>query len=457
MRTTKSYLKIFILLLLTTANFSCKKYLEAKPDQKLAVPTSLVELQGLLDNYSVLNQTSGGAGEACADNYYMELSNWQSLPYLDLQRMYTWEKENLFAQDGRVNEWNVNYTAVYYCNTVLGALNNIPRTSANKNNWDNIKGQALYFRGQFLLRTVLTWALAYDPLTSSQNLGIPLRLNEDFNEPTTRANLEASYQQILQDFRQSAALLPTAVSHPARPCKPAAFGLLARTQLAMSNYRMAELSADSCLMLYPSLLDYNEINVNASFPFQQFNKEVIHWSRIIAPRMLNQSNAKISPELYSSYRENDLRKIAFFRANADGSATFKGYYEGAAANFGGVATDEIMLTKAECAARNGNLTAALQALNTLMVKRIRKDQFVPLTASGNKEALTLILNERRKELLMRDLRWMDIKRLNNEGASISITRKLGEQIFTLPANDNRFALPIPEDVITLSGIPQNPR
>jgi hypothetical protein len=371
--------------------------------------------------------------------------------------MYTWEKDNLFAQDGRVNEWNVNYTAIYYCNTVLAALARIPRTPANQAGWDSIKGQAHYYRGQFFLRTTLTWALAYDPGTAAGDLGIPLRLNEDFNQPTTRASLQDSYRQILQDLNQAAALLPPTVRHPARPGKPAAYGLRARTELAMGSYIQAELSADSCLSLYSALLDYNQVNTGAGFPFSQFNKEVIHWSRVIAPRMLNQANGKISPELFAAYSEDDLRKTAFFRTNADGSVTFKGYYEGVAANFGGVATDEVILTKAECAARNGKLTQALRALNELMVKRIKQDKFVPLSAASSQEALGLILQERRKQLLMRDLRWMDIKRLNKQGAGISITRILGEKTFSLPPGDPRFALPIPEDVIKLSGIPQNPR
>ncbi|SEM08104.1 hypothetical protein SAMN05216436_101351 [bacterium A37T11] len=57
---------------------------------------------------------------------------------------------------------------------------------------------------------------------------------------------------------------------------------------------------------------------------------------------------------------------------------------------------------------------------------------------------------------MRGLRWMDIKRLNKEGANITLTRNLNGQIYTLPPNDPRFALPIPEDVIDLSGMQQNP-
>ncbi|RZL06425.1 MAG: RagB/SusD family nutrient uptake outer membrane protein, partial [Pedobacter sp.] len=387
----------------------------------------------------------------------MEFANWEALPYPDLQRIYTWEKDNLFAQDGRINEWNANYTAVYYCNSVLSGLEKIARNPENHLSWDNIKGQALFFRGQFLLRTVILWANAYDEGTAKQDLGIPLRLNENFNEPTTRASLEASYQQILLDLSLSATLLPVKASHPIHPSKPAAYGLLARTNLAMRNYGQAGRYADSCLNLYSKLMDFNQIDVAANFPFQQFNEEVILWNRILAPRLINQSNAKVNPDLYNSYHDDDLRKKAYFNTNADGSHSFKGYYEQLAAPFGGVATDEIVLIKAECLARTGNTSSAMLALNTLMAKRISHDKFENYTATSANEALTLILNERRKELLWRDLRWMDIKRLNKEGANIILTRKLGDRTFQLQPNDLKYALPIPEDVIRLSGITQNPK
>jgi hypothetical protein len=58
---------------------------------------------------------------------------------------------------------------------------------------------------------------------------------------------------------------------------------------------------------------------------------------------------------------------------------------------------------------------------------------------------------------MRGLRWMDIKRLNKDGAKITLTRNVEGNTYTLPPNDLRYALPIPEEVISLTGMPQNIR
>src|SRR5699024_1246882 len=115
------------------------------------------------------------------------------------------------------------------------------------------------------------------------------------------------------------------------------------------------------------------------------------------------------------------------------------------------------LIRAECYARQGNATQAMNDLYTLLVTRWKTGTYVPFTASGAKEALHIILGERRKELLFRGLRWMDIKRLNREGAHIVLKRIINGKVFTLPPNDNRYALPIPEDIISLTGMKQNPR
>ena len=72
-------------------------------------------------------------------------------------------------------------------------------------------------------------------------------------------------------------------------------------------------------------------------------------------------------------------------------------------------------------------------------------------------ALQVVLDERRKELVMRGLRWMDLKRLNAQGANIVVSRGFNGQTVSLLPNDPRYALPIPEDIIQLSGIPQNER
>lgn len=433
---------------------SCKKYLDEKPDQKLAVPSTLTDLQALLDHNSYLVQDPA-SDEISADNYYVTTATWQALSREQDRRMYTWEKDNLFIPDA--NDWFIVYRKVYYYNTVLDYLLKIPRTASNSTEWDHIMAQALMVRAKSFLQAAIIWSQAYDPATAAGDLGIPLRLNSDFTETSVRASVHQTYNQVISDIKKAIPFLPVRGLHVIRASRTAAYAFLARTYLAMRDYTNAGLYADSCLQLYNTLIDYNTLSITATYPFTQYNSEVLfHCGQL--PTILTNTRAKVDSVLYNSYTANDCRKTIFFKANTDGSYAFKGSYDGGGGGlFTGMATDEVYLMRAECFARAGNKTAALADLNTLLSKRWKTGTFVPYTAIDAADALKKILTERRKELLMRCTRWMDIKRLNKEGAGITLIRFVNNQTYTLPPNNLRYALPIPAEVILMSGMPQNPR
>jgi hypothetical protein len=227
----------------------------------------------------------------------------------------------------------------------------------------------------------------------------------------------------------------------------------------MRAYAKAGAYADSCLQLYNTLIDYNNpnlVSVSGAYAFKRFNDEVLTVSGMEIPELLANDIARIDSVLYRSYSDNDMRKIIFFRNNNDGTFGFRGSYERGSSLFSSVATDEMYLIRAESFARQGNIKDAMDDLDTLLIKRLKTGTFEPFTAADQNDALKKILTERRKELLMRGLRWMDIKRLNKEGANISLMRTVNGNTYILPPNDKRFALPIPEDVIMTSGMQQNP-
>ncbi|MEZ2334785.1 RagB/SusD family nutrient uptake outer membrane protein [Mucilaginibacter sp. RCC_168] len=436
--------------------YSCKKYLDAKPDSKLVVPSTVGDVQALLDYYPRVNNFGASACESSADNYYLKDADWSALTNPDNQRIYIWAKDHLFTTSP--NTWGQLYDVVNIANTSLLSLSSIERSFANAADWDNAKGQALYLRSQSFLQAAAIWCLAYDPNTASTDLGLPLRLDPDFNKPSVRSSVAETYKQIINDLNIAIRLLPVKPLQVMRSSKPAAYALLARTYLFMRDYNKAGLYADSCLQLSNTLIDYNTLSATATFPFKQFNAEVLVENFVPVPPNLSKVRAKIVADLYNSYSGNDLRKAVFFSKNSDGSFGFKGSYEGSNGLFGGIATDEVYLIRAECAARQGSTTQAMADLNTLLKTRYsNKVAYIPLSAATANDALNIILVERRKELLYRCLRWMDLKRLNKDGANITLTRTVNGQTYTLPPNDPKYALPIPEDVIALSGMPQNPR
>jgi len=443
---------ITILTLGVTISCGCKKYLDAKPDAALAIPTTVDVLQGLLDNAAYMNQTGSDIPEIAADNYYNTDQNYARLPNQDGRDLYIW-KQQLFQDD-----WTSEYNVVYNANLIFDYLPKIERTAGNANVWDNCKGSAYLYRGKAFFEIAQIWAKAYSS-NASQDLGIPLKLTSDFNQTSKRASVADTYAQIISDFKNSIALLPVIPISQFRPSKPVAYAFLARTYLSMRDYKNAKVYADSCLLLQPKLLDYNSITSTSTFPFSQVqytNTEHLMYS-YCALRWLNTylNYGNVDSTLYKTYSDNDLRKTLYFIRNSTGYG-YRGSYAGYPSPDNGISTDEIYLIRAECEARNGDIQSSLSDINLLLKNRYKTGTFTPVNISDSQTLKDFILTERRKELCFRELRWGDIKRLNLEGANISITRHINGQTYVLPPNDNRFALPIPSNVIQLSGIQQNP-
>lgn len=447
----------FILLVtILTSGLSCKKYLDLKPDKKLAVPSSVADLQAILDNTDEMNlQTTAGFGSSSTDNFFLLEADYNGFT-VDFQKIYYWKRD----QDVFWNDWSKGYNAIFNANYCLDNIDKAEVTDGNRQAWNNVKGSALFYRSYYFLNLLWDYAKAYDSSTFTQDLGIPLRLGSDFNVPSVRSNVKDGYNRVINDARSSIQYLPDYPLLEVRPSKGAAYGLLARAFLSMRVYDSAYKYAGLYLRLNHYLIDYNgdaDINgdIAGNIPFVRFNKETVFYTTMNNDLLNYPQIAKIDTVLYASYDSNDLRKTAFFMPSGD-YFNFKCIYTGDNYYyFTGIATDEMYLVKAECEARKGNTSSAMDDLNTLMIKRWKAGSFVPFTASTPGEALQIILKERRKELIDRGLRWMDIKRLNKENANIVLTRKIGGQTYTLQPNANYYALPIPEDVIKASGMQQN--
>jgi tetratricopeptide (TPR) repeat protein len=442
-----------VIILIALMTGSCNKILDEKSNQALAVPHSVADFQAVLDNSVKMNDQSASWDAAAADNFYLPDEMYSDLGP-DSKDAYTWKPFNYY---GNRNDWASLYDVVYLSNLSLEGISRITPDKSNQEDWDNVIGSALFFRAQSFLHAAFIFCKAYDSASALQDYGIVLRLSSDINQKSKRATLQATYDQIISDLTRAIQMLP---SHPViayRPSKPAAYALLARTYLSMRNYTEAGKYADSCLQIKNDLMDYNSLDLNSLRPFEQLNKEVI-FQRIVSTYMIPAIapvEVRVDTSLYQSYVENDLRKQAFFFPFEPGYI-FIGTYNGNISSlFTGIATDEVYLMRAECRARQGDIQGAMDDLNTLLVTRFENGTFEEFTASNKEDALKVILDERRKELPFRCLRWMDIKRLNKEGAHIVLKRIVGGETYTLAPNDNRYALPLPADVIKLAGIPQN--
>lgn len=449
-----------ILIFTSLLTFSgCEKFLEEKSDKRLATPTTLKEFKALLNNSS-LNFSYHSMGEVSSDDLYLKEEDFNGLFYEADKRLYTWQPAYVshdLASDR--NEWYKCYSAIFVCNSVLRGIeeNNLKGKEA-----DELKGQALVFRAARYLDGVQIWSPVYDSQSSDIDLGMVLRLDPDMNTPSVRASVKETYDQIIKDLTAAVPLLPTTSLAPTLPSKSAAYGLLSRTYLVMGEYLKALENVEKALGFYNKLIDFNELDSGADFPIPMTNQtslETIFLMQMYGSMVLNLNIAKISPFFYELYGEEDLRKQIYFRDDGNGNRIFKGTHTGHSGLVSSITTSELLLIEAECNARLGRLKEAEKTLNILLKKRMKTiAQSNISTFFTNKEnALKFILEERRRELVFRGLRWMDIKRLNRDGADITLERTLNDQVFTLSPNDLKYAIALPEDLIEISNIQQNPR
>lgn len=451
-------------LLLCGAIGACRKdFLDVSPSISLAVPESLADYQSLLDNSQFMDYNPGYA-EISADNYYISYTVFQTANY-DFQNCYTWTSNTWAGGSGTdIADWVYPYSAVYTADVVLAGLPSIQPTAATSVTWNFIKGQALWLRAFNLYNLAQEFAQPYKPASAASDEGLPLKLTSDANVVVPRSNVEATYNQIVQDLLQAKDLLSNVgpdVTKLNRPSKATCLGLLARTYLIMQDYTDAGKYADSSLSYYNTLIDYNNLNPATRVPFPKANPEVLVEAYQVSFGILGVNTTTYTDSvLYASYAANDLRKKIYFNLNTStGLPYFRGNYTGNSLQFIGVATDEMYLTRAECYARGGDATDAMNDLNTLMVKRWNNMvPFPTYTATSATDALNQILTERRKELCFRGLRWADLRRLNQDPAyAITLQRLLNGTTYSLPPNDLRYTLLIPLDEIQLSGIQQNSR
>jgi len=459
-----SFIRLFFIILPAVGlpAVGCNKtFLDQKPSTGLLIPNTMTVFQELLDNTQVMN-ISPGLGEVSADNYFLTYTTWVNLDTKEYNA-YIWAKD-LYEGQGLVTDWDIPYQQVFYANTVLQGLAGIPIDTTNQAQWNMLEGAALFTRAFAFFNIAGLFAEPFDSATAATDPGIPIRLTPDINAKTTRSTVQASYTQLLNDLHEAVGLLPAAIpfANLNRPSRLAAQALLARIYLSVGDYVDAGLYADSVLRVYSFLLDYNDIpDTSSLIPFKNNMPEVLYQSNFpLTGNVLEGiicSGCLIDTNLLFSYAPSDLRRPVYYTQEMSDTFTLKGSYSGTVFPFAGLATDELYLIRAECRARAGQTMNALNDLDSLLTHRWRTGTFTGYPIVSAAEALDTILVERRKELAFRGLRWSDLRRLNKEGWGITLFRNINGEVDSLLSNSNLYTLPIPPDVLQLSGIMQNPR
>jgi tetratricopeptide (TPR) repeat protein len=430
------------------------KWFDQKSNLSQVVPARVQDFQAMLDNI-LMDWNSPYLAEIGCDDHYILDAQFTMLSTNE-QDAYTWSHANPYKS---VIDWgggnDGTYTRVYYANLTLDGLKTA--TGAGTADYNNVMGEALFYRAKNFFDILQEYAPVYDSAKAATDLGIVLRLQSDITITSARSTVKDSYNQVIADASAAIPLLPVTPLYKTRPSKPAAYALLARLYLSVSDYTDAGKYADSCLQLYNTIVDFNTLNYTASYPLVNYNNNIIfHCSQNVGNGPVSY-NAKVDSLLFKLYDTTDLRRKLFFTVNSDQTVIVKqtNFYN---VCFSGLTIEEIYMIKAECSARAGNVADAMTYLNTLLRKRYVTGTYVDKTAASADEALRIVLMERRKELLMHGTRWSDLRRLNKDPRfAKTITRVVKGQAYTLQPNSLQYTLPIPDDVmLQVPGLQQNP-
>lgn len=424
--------------------FACEKnFLNAKPDKSLLVPTNLSHYQALLDNsLNIMNRTPY-LGEIASDNFSMLSNSFDS--YAETERnAYIWA--NKIYASVNVFDWDQPYKQIFYANIVLEGLKKFPNDDPEV---VKMNGAARFYRGWALFQIAQIFAEPYNPETASKIKGIPIRIVPDITQASHVGTLQETYNQIRNDLQSASQHLQIPITALTRPSRTAAYAALARLHLIMQDYQKAKMYADSTLEIQNELLNYNLLDSLKAYPFpvlygnREKNPEIIFLSLLGSNNFMNtNSNTIIDTSVYNLYSENDLRKALFFTKNK----AFRGSYMGERSyHFSGLAVDEMYLIRSEANIRIGNIAAANNDLNSLLQMRTIKGKFYPSAYTTSDDLLHRILEERRKELIGRGIRWTDLRRLNQDPLFEKvIKRKIEGKEYLLYPNDGRYTFPIPD-------------
>ncbi|WP_276348943.1 RagB/SusD family nutrient uptake outer membrane protein [Daejeonella sp. JGW-45] len=456
-------IKLTLFLLLSIVLGSCEKnFLDKKSDKALLIPRTLSEMQALLDNHQVMNRTPA-IGYLSSDDFNITDAGYNAFGTPVERNAYIWAKE---IQEGTaLLDWNVPYQHIFYCNVALEGLADLTEGEKKEPGWNTAKGTALFLRAYAYFNLLQLFSGPYDAAKAGQLPGVPISASSKIRQSLVRNSQLEGYELVLKDLLEAVDLLPGNQQVKTRPDRAAALALLARTALTMKNYDQAAKYAASSLGLKSTLNDYSQYSTASLKPFPVVlpnnNDEVLFYAPLLNYSYLNSALTFVDPLLYQTYHADDLRKGLFFLNRGNNQFTFKGSYAGPinpGAAFSGLTINEVYLISAEAKVRTGKVLEGLQDLNKLLEKRWKKNTFKPFSAGTSAEALKIVLEERRKELVGRELRWQDLRRLNDDPAfQVTLRRQSNNKAYQLLPGSLRYTFSIPADEIEIYGWEQNDR
>lgn len=467
-------ISLAFILLATFALQSCNNYLDNKP-KGYTIPQYFEDYALLLNSmnlgflgavYPVYITDDAELGDKDAPVYFsIEDKREEEL------NLFKFKKGDIFAMGSNDYFFDDCYSHIYTYNVVINNIMGVPDGIEKEKL--RIKAQALVGRAFTYLQLVNIYAKHYNPATAKTDLGVPIVLKEDINNTYVRNSVQEVYDLIIRDLIEAIPNLDEATAHAFHPAKLVGAGLLARVYLYMGEYDKALTRINEAIAVNKTaeLIDFKRYT---TIDGESYNRVVDENEEGMPTRNMSKANIYIkmpsndlssficaSDDLMNVFEKDlpigaiDKRVELFYakdKANTFEPMEFPGktlYIAHVMPNMG-LTLQELYLIAAECEARVGTASNASGHLNTLRNMRIVNN--VELNLSSKEEALRITLDERRREMAFWGYtRLIDLKRLNLDPRfAKTITHKGLGETWTLPANDNRYIMPLPHSMKTFN-------
>ena len=485
-------MKYILYLLIGMLVLACDDFLSKEPTKSSAQKVeTLDDLEAILNEPSTHHLLRGAVVNFfCTDNTELPLEVFKEYKgnfYIYQVQQYLWEA----AVDVRTDSyWNACYAAIWNANLIINMVDGMEGDETRK---ENIRAEAYAMRAYKYFMLAQTYCLHYTAATADEP-GLPLRKRTDFEENLDRSTLEETYRLIDADLQEALKLTVSFADKRWRASRASVNAFAARYYLYRGNYTEAEKCANMALGEFSELVDYTTISrylyrtysVPTSdgqislFPvyypdtYKYTSKQELEWKEQYQTEIENEASYLILPstELLNLYKEypHDLRYELFM---VEGYMDYYGVNEhawygyvilGSGKVYTGPSVAEMYLIRAECKARNNDISGCMSDLEIVREKRFASENYLVLPMPKNrKEAVQIVLDERRREAPFA-LRWMDLRRLTSDelmdpivvkrtfwpldGGDVNM--KAGVQEYILSPESRKYARPIGSDAINLS-------
>ncbi|TNJ46959.1 RagB/SusD family nutrient uptake outer membrane protein [Tamlana fucoidanivorans] len=466
------YLVILILFLANCA--SNDDFLDQEPEINSNIEITRIDELDKLFNGMGMPAIPNQVGLWCTDNSSMPQS------ILDESTTFSQTQIDQYLFNTKINRdsdrtWGPFFFYILRANLVLDYINSGELIESDEPGLKELLiAESHFYRAYYLFELAVIYNL-YPSEANANELGMVLRKTSSLTENQSRATLRQTFDFILSELEMALKYPSDEKRSVYRINKATVNAVASRIHLYLGNYDKALEHANNALAGHSAMIDYaTEVyeldytfwygdfvypNTAEQVPFSGTSIADFYVDKYFYINYTNGNwNTSPSQELLDLYDDNDIRNLFFiegwftrYGATTNPWVHYMNSYVGY--NPAGPGVPEMYLTRAECKARNNDISGAMADVEIVRSHRFHLDNYTALAIpSDAKGAVETIIEERRREDPY-EYRFMDIKRLNNDPLTdpIILSRSANGETVTIQPDDRRYARPIGDEIVILSG------